>query len=179
MNTFIKERIMPKIIENVRDKLIEEARSEMLSGADAITVRSIADACGIAVGTFYNYFESKEYLMAVVMLNDWNKIIEKLCSETRGSEPIKGIEAIFLSLRDFSILFKKVWSEGEISPDAIRQRNQRHGALVSQIKTCIEGFITNPNDPYLTEFLAEIIIKFASDCNTDYDDFARMVKKLV
>lgn len=63
---------MPKHIENLREALIEEARRQVLgSGYAALTIRSVAKKCGVAVGTVYNYFASKEALTAEFMLEDW------------------------------------------------------------------------------------------------------------
>ena len=46
---------MPKIIDNVRKKLLDEARKQILKkGYSAVTVRSVASACNIGVGTVYN-----------------------------------------------------------------------------------------------------------------------------
>ena len=51
---------MPKIIENIREKLLEEARRQVMDqGYSTMTIRSVASVCGVGVGTVYNYFESK------------------------------------------------------------------------------------------------------------------------
>ena len=50
---------MPKIIENLKDRLIAEAEKQIEeSGYGAVTIRSVAKACGVGVGTVYNYFSS-------------------------------------------------------------------------------------------------------------------------
>lgn len=55
---------MPKIIENLESRLIEEAKKQIEeSGYEAVTIRSVARACGVGVGTVYNYFPSKEVLI--------------------------------------------------------------------------------------------------------------------
>ena len=52
---------MPKIIENIREKLLEEAKRQVMEqGYSAMTIRSVASACGVGVGTVYNYFSSKD-----------------------------------------------------------------------------------------------------------------------
>ena len=69
---------MPKIIENLKDRLIAEAEKQIEeSGYGAVTIRSVAKACGVGVGTVYNYFPSKETLIATHLLVDW-----KLCVDT-------------------------------------------------------------------------------------------------
>ncbi len=48
---------MPKIIENLRERLLAEAKRQVMeSGYANTTVRSIAKACGVGTGTVYNYF---------------------------------------------------------------------------------------------------------------------------
>ena len=43
---------MPKIIENLPERLAEEARRQIeASGFSAMTIRSVAKACGVGVGT--------------------------------------------------------------------------------------------------------------------------------
>lgn len=50
---------MPKIIKNLESKLIAEAQKQILAqGYGAVTIRSVANACGVGVGTVYNYFSS-------------------------------------------------------------------------------------------------------------------------
>ena len=51
---------MPKIIENVREQLLGEAKRQIAKkGYGKTTIRSVASACGFGVGTVYNYFKSK------------------------------------------------------------------------------------------------------------------------
>ena len=57
---------MPKIIENVREMLLHEARRQAEAyGYSSVTVRSVAKECGIGTGTVYNYFPSKDMLSAL------------------------------------------------------------------------------------------------------------------
>ena len=56
---------MPKLLENIRTQLLAEAQKQVAErGYAKTTIRSVADACGIAAGTVYNYFSSKEMLVA-------------------------------------------------------------------------------------------------------------------
>ena len=67
---------MPKIIEDLEGKLLAEARRQIEeSGYGAMTVRSVAKACGVGVGTVYNYFPSKDALVATYMLADWKTCV--------------------------------------------------------------------------------------------------------
>ena len=92
LNVFIsslsrKEKNMPRIIENVKERAIIEARKVLeKEGYQALTVRGIADALAIGLGTVYNYFPSKDHLVACVILEDWMSLIrEKDWTEKRIS----------------------------------------------------------------------------------------------
>ena len=51
---------MPKIIENIREKLLIEAKKQVMeNGYSSMTIRSVATACGVGTGTVYNYFPSQ------------------------------------------------------------------------------------------------------------------------
>ena len=70
---------MPKKIAELREKMIAYARQALLQeGTSALTVRSTASACGVAVGTVYNYFPSKEGLIEAVILADWEVMLAGL-----------------------------------------------------------------------------------------------------
>ena len=64
---------MPKIIPNIREQLLNEAKKQIAEqGYSKTTIRSVANACNLGVGTVYNYFESKDMLIASFMAEDWN-----------------------------------------------------------------------------------------------------------
>ena len=73
---------MPKIIENLESKLIQEARRQIAEiGYSAMTIRSVAKACGVGVGTVYNYFPSKEALVATHLLEDWKQCVTAVLNQ--------------------------------------------------------------------------------------------------
>ena len=77
---------MPKIIENLEQKLIEEAQKQVAqSGYGAFTIRSVAKACGVGIGTVYNYFQSKDELLAAFLLDDWQKCMSAIVSASEQS----------------------------------------------------------------------------------------------
>ncbi|GKU27339.1 TetR/AcrR family transcriptional regulator [Clostridium folliculivorans] len=68
---------MPKILLNIKDKLIEEGRSVLTnSGYNNFNIRDIAKSCNIGIGTFYNYFSNKDALIIEIITNDWDRVIE-------------------------------------------------------------------------------------------------------
>ena len=69
---------MAKIIENLHSTILTVGKRILLEdGYEQMTLRRVAGECGIAAGTIYNYFPSKDILVATIMLEDWKVILEK------------------------------------------------------------------------------------------------------
>ena len=104
---------MPKIIENLPQRLLEEARRQVEeSGFSAMTIRTVAKGCGVGIGTVYNYYSSKEALVASFMLSDWNNCIAAIQScadEADTVEPV--LKAIHSSLRLFLQQFAPIFRD--------------------------------------------------------------------
>jgi len=70
---------MPKIIENVKEKIIIYSKKKLiLSGYASLNIRDISKNCDISIGTFYNYFKNKDDLVECIFRNDWDKMIFKI-----------------------------------------------------------------------------------------------------
>ena len=88
---------MPKIIENVRELLLDTAKKQIEErGYANTTIRSVAGECGLAVGTVYNYFKSKDMLIATFLLEDWKERIAKVTRENEcETDPMIVVHALY------------------------------------------------------------------------------------
>lgn len=69
---------MPKLINDLRNRILDSAERLLTEkGYQGLTIREIADECGIASGTVYNYFKSKEMLVGTIIGNRWIATLEK------------------------------------------------------------------------------------------------------
>lgn len=70
------------------DKILEQALLiAKEEGVDKLSIRKLASACGIAIGSVYNYYPDKETLVTAVAEEFWNTIFadqEKLYREHMG-----------------------------------------------------------------------------------------------
>lgn len=70
---------MPKLIENLKEKILAEADRQLQeAGYGTMTIQSIAKACGVGVGTVYNYFSSKDEILIACVAEAWMKHIETI-----------------------------------------------------------------------------------------------------
>ena len=60
-----------------REAILQEAMEIALrEGIDKVSIRKLAQACGIAIGSIYNYFPDKDALIAAVSEQFWEKILD-------------------------------------------------------------------------------------------------------
>ena len=60
-----------------KEELIETGKQLVReNGVDALNIRSLSKKCGIASGSIYNYFSSKEGLMVCIVESIWDEIFD-------------------------------------------------------------------------------------------------------
>ncbi|MGX7073426.1 TetR/AcrR family transcriptional regulator [Falseniella ignava] len=68
MNTVVTSR--EKILQTSRELIQQQ-------GWSAVSIRSVATACGVSVGSIYNYFDSKVELIAATVESVWCEIFHR------------------------------------------------------------------------------------------------------
>jgi AcrR family transcriptional regulator len=173
---------MPKIIENARERLIQEARTQIeIDGYDSVTIRSIARGCQIGLGTFYNYFKSKDVLIATYLLEEWEERLQRinLQGETE-TDPMEFLKTVNLELGEFIKKNVSVFSaEGAIK--AFRgSARVYHNLLINQIsepltKICERNGYENAE--FLAQFASESILTWTV-ARKNFDEISAVMKKL-
>ncbi|MFI5360008.1 MAG: TetR/AcrR family transcriptional regulator, partial [Halanaerobiales bacterium] len=70
---------MPKIIDNIEQKIYENALALFAAkGYNQVSMKDVAEASGIAVGTLYNYYSNKMDLFLNVFEEHINQVYTKL-----------------------------------------------------------------------------------------------------
>ncbi len=148
---------MPKIIENLPRRLTEEARRQVLQqGYASLTMRSVAKSCGIGVGTVYNYYASKDALVAAFMLEDWMKRMDDLQRTSDISptpEPV--VQAIYDHLIQFLNQYSPVFQDPAAMAGFSASFSHYHGLLRSQLAAPLRGYC---KDEFTAEFIAEAML---------------------
>lgn len=76
-----------------KEEILKKAQQMMLrDGFESLNMRAIAEECGMALGSFYNYYPSKKELMAALTAHIWSDIFNESIGR---AEDIPGfVEAI-------------------------------------------------------------------------------------
>ena len=167
---------MPKIIENLDQRLMEEARRQIKeSGYGAMTIRSVAAACGVGVGTVYNYYPSKEALAAAFILEDWKNCYAGImaCAENaKGREPV--LWAIYENLQQFIAEHAAVFQDESAAVTFTGSFGQYHGLLRGQLAQPIRRFC---RDDFTADFIAEAMLTWIV-AGKSFDELSKILERI-
>lgn len=152
---------MPKIIENLKDRLLQEAQRQMdQCGYGALTIRGIAKGCGVGVGTVYNYFESKEELVASFMLVDWNRCVDTINAVSAYSDgPLPVVRCICDQLIAYSRQYESIFRDEAASSAFSGFFSRYHAVLRGQLSEPLRKFC---GDDFTCQFIAEALLTWTT-----------------
>jgi len=168
---------VPKIIKNLETRLVDEARRQIEEhGYSGMTMRSVADACGVGVGTVYNYFDSKDDLLASYMLGDWNRCISAIQAVSAYSDaPTPVLHCIYDQLVNYSAKHQGVIGDKGAANSIVAVFGRYHKMLREQLALPLLKFCENE---FLAEFIAESILNW-SLAGKDFESIHAVLKKLI
>ena len=159
---------MPKILDDMEEKILKEARHQVFTdGYEKTSIRTIAAACHIAVGTVYNYYKSKEYLIASFMVPDWIETEFAMRRRCEGADSlIEACRGIYAELLDFEARYEPIFKNPEAVRDASgifmgRHRNLRQveAGMLQETAERLGAAV----EPYTVEFAAEAILTWSNE----------------
>jgi len=148
---------MPKIIEDLEKRLLEETRRQIEElGYGAMTVRSVARSCGVGVGTVYNYFPSKDDLVASYMLSDWKTCIAAIEAVSTYSDSHRNVvHCIHDQLRQYAARHTALFRDEAAAERFAGSFSPRHAMLRRQLAAPLRKFCESD---FAAEFIAESLL---------------------
>ena len=167
---------MPKIIENLETRLMAEARQQIeRSGYAAMTIRSVAQACGVGVGTVYNYFPSKDALLAAYLLSDWKECITAITQTGELSDtPAPVVRCIYEQLLRYARRHQAIFRDEAAAANFAGSFSRYHGLLRSQLAAPLKKFC---GSDFPAEFIAESLLTWTMS-GKSFDEIYGIIAKL-
>jgi len=102
---------MARIIENPKQLILDNAKNILYSeGYSNLSIRNVAKASGLAVGTIYNYYPTKKDLVIEMMIEYWGECFKALEIILNSKTNLYDkLFKIFNELNMFISTFKEVW----------------------------------------------------------------------
>ena len=167
---------MPKMIENLENRLMEEARRQIEeSGYGSLTIRSVAKGCGVGVGTGYNYFSSKDELLARYMLEDWKTCVSAISTvSTYSDAPQPVVRCIHDQLCRFAQRHQALFRDEAAGAVFAGSFSRYHALLRSQIAVPLVKFCKSD---FAAEFMAEALLTWTM-AGKSFDELYPMIEPL-
>lgn len=167
---------MPKIIENLESRLIEEAKKQIEeAGYGAVTIRSVAKKCGVGVGTVYNYFASKEDLIATHLLTDWNQCVTAINAVSTYSDSPRPVAlCIYDQLTSFAARHAAIFRDEAAIASFSGSFGKYHCMLRGQLAQPLRKFCQSD---FTAEFLAEALLTWTM-AGKSFDELFETMEKL-
>ena len=104
---------MPKRIPDLDSRILSLSRQTLLEqGYNALSMRTLAAQCGVAVGTLYNYYPSKDALVARLILDDWQQMLLRMVEAAEGQFSLsEGLGELCRILEGFTARYRSVWAQ--------------------------------------------------------------------
>lgn len=173
---------MPKIIENARELLLTEAKRRISeSGYESLTVRELAKSCGLGLGTVYNYFPSKEMLIATLLLEEWTQIIAEIEVRSEGeSDPMAVVDLLVTGIQRFMEQNEGLFHSDEAIRAFRGSVGTRHAMLRSQVAEPVYRVLVSDgyeNAEMLSQFVGEAILHWTVE-GKGIDELSPIISKL-
>lgn len=156
---------MPKIINGAREKIMANAKKRLFeNGYQHLSLRDVAKESGIATGTIYNYFANKDYLIASIMLEDWEITMKKIDQAIESAINVKeGVLDICSAIDEFCEIYVPVWQQPSVAAAATPDIGQRHLFLANQLMEKVDQLLERKgygDKKQFTALIAELMLSF-------------------
>jgi AcrR family transcriptional regulator len=172
---------MPKLIENAKELILETSEKLLFEvGYKGFNIREVANRCGIATGTIFNYFASKEMLIASIIANDWADYLENIKREcSLASDITSGVSDIYKGIEAFSNKYESIWMG--YSGDIIGRFGEYHLTLRGQIADILNKMLLRFGkklDKSVVNIFAETVLASAVQKDIGMTDLLRFTAML-
>ena len=183
---------MPKIIDNPMQTILDHAKEIIrIEGYMGLNIRKVAESSGLAIGTIYNYFPTKNDLVARIMTDYWEEyfvVFRKI--EEQDTDFYHKLREIFSQLDLFVNRFHETWvkvnTEIEYTEDGLQRKKNFTERLIRKMESLILGEIKNNpaihaniDAPDFARFIILNFITMTQFKEFEYDSFEKIVKMVL
>lgn len=164
---------MPKIIENIPEKLSAEAKRLVLeNGYTAMNIRAVAKNCGVGVGTVYNYFPSKDALIASFLIEEWQACLGRIHAAGQAEPGLhSALHAMHEELHGFLERYMDLFRDSDVSAPP----RQYHIILRSQLARILRPQCP---DDFTADFMAEALLTWTVE-GKPFPEIYGVLKKVI
>jgi len=172
---------MPKLIEGLREEIIECAKRNLQGDNPDFSLRVIAKDCNVAIGTIYNYFSDKESILIAVMVDEWLRRLNNMEEIIANSDdPEEGFVLIRDEVYAFIVFYAPIWmkqNDNLLGGQFHTQHFQLKEGIGETIEKLLDKFEIDYDDN-TCEILAELIITISFLRDVEDNDLRVFFRRL-
>ncbi len=184
---------MPKTLTNVKEDILAVTRQMIKeNGYSELNIRNIASRCGVATGTVYNYYSSKDEIITEILLTEWKLMLKRIDqnAKTSTSPTIEGLEAIYKELNSFMINVHGKWFQTiqlvNIEDITVSKLSEKKKLLRDQISEKVSALIIPGGEKKLIsqeitdifDVISHLLISYSNE-NVDFKKLKPALAALV
>ncbi|XMB66944.1 TetR/AcrR family transcriptional regulator [Mycoplasmatota bacterium zrk1] len=170
-------------LENQKQLIKESAVKLLKDGTSNLSIRKIANDCGISIGTVYNYYDNKNEITLDIIADFWiafAKRISILIGECDSS--VDALQKVFTELKKTSSEFRyNVLTKDTTDEQLIQKGSKRHNTaykiFIRLINECL-NLDKSFTDPALPEFIAYNFMGMIKTPGYKYELFETVLLKM-
>jgi len=179
-------------MEDKKELLISAARDVFLEhGYKKTTVSMIAKKAGVAVGSFYNYFESKEEIFLLIYAKENSRVKNEIIDKVDWKEDLEIIINNFLSFNDTNFWKNKIlieWNNPDISKkiratflnQEANKEGSLHETLTKKIKEKLASMGKSKTEIHRVLKVYDLLYFFDCSVNSsDFEGYSEAIRDLV
>lgn len=151
-----------------REQILDAAKAiAAAEGITQISIRGVAKACGVSVGSIYNYFPTKSELVIAVIEDFWRGAFSDMPMNELETLPLPDcFHQVYTSLASYMDTFQKSWLRELSRLEAAEKQmgRNREESYFSRIRalflTCLEKDKTIPPSLWTGSFTKEDFVEF-------------------
>ena len=152
---------MPKIVKDAKNRILAAAREQLLSEG-TIAIRTVAQECGISVGSVYNYYDGKIALVVSVLIDDWKEILKDMQERCEKAASLQeGLSEVYDLMNGFTGRYRYIWRSLGSDENTLQQRSLRHSELMEYLAEPIGTLLRRfgrPEDLRMVRMLSEMCL---------------------
>ena len=179
---------MPKNLENIAEEIIQTTQEMIVEkGYDQLNIRDIAKKCGIATGTLYNYFSSKQAIISALLDEDW-KTFRSFVKNRKGSggTPVDQLETLFNDLVQMLKSVHQIWAGG--FPDDLERgtfnklesiKAKLRSEFAQHIELIIDGHIQKGQEMPAADIIAKLFLSYAYEKDACFEKLRFFIERVL
>lgn len=179
---------MPKNLENIKEDIIRVTRKLLVEeGYEKLNVRTIATKCGIATGTFYNYFNSKQEIVEEILKIEWNMMLRRIEQGSKAEVSlIVKLETVYTELSVLMNDIHKIWFENfnhsQDGSELCRMKDHKeflYRNLKDRIYTLIQGDSKEKDYEFLSDVICRLLVTYSYRSDVEFKKLVPVIESLL